>query len=139
MPMEDRRLARVLAVRTLFEVDVTNHDTRQVLDRQAEEEGANAAVTGFAWRVVSSTLAHREEIDQLLRGAAPAWPLEQVATLDRAVLRAACGEMLFDVATPIKVVINEAVEIAKQYGGDSSSRFVNGVLGTIVAARPAGG
>ena len=130
--MESRRLARVLAVQTLFEVDATSHDPRDVLERQAEEEGAGSPSRDLAARIVSSTLDHQGEIDALLARAAPAWPLEQIARVDRAILRAACGEILYDVGTPPKVAINEAVELAKLYGGEHSGGFVNGVLGTIV-------
>ena len=130
--MDSRRLGRVLAVQTLFEVDAAGHDPREILERQAEEESAGSPSRDFAWRIVSCTLEHREEIDSLLREAAPAWPLEQVANADRAILRVACGELLYDVGTPVKVAINEAVELAKLYGGEHSGRFVNGVLGTIV-------
>jgi len=133
--MDTRRMGRVLAVQTLFEVDAAQHDPRQILDRQAEEEGASAPSRDFAWRLISCTLEHQGEIDRLLAGAAPAWPLEQVASVDRAVLRAACGELLYDIGTPYRVVINDAVELAKLYGGQHSGRFVNGVLGTIVSAR----
>jgi N utilization substance protein B len=137
MSHDNRRLGRILAVQTLFEVDAAAHDPRQVLDRQAEEEGAGATSRDFAWRIISSTLEHRDEIDGLLRRAAPAWPLEQIASVDRAILRAACGELLYNVGTPGKVVINEAVELAKLYGGENSGRFINGVLGTILDARTA--
>jgi N utilization substance protein B len=135
MSKDRRRLGRVLAVQTLFEVDAAGHDQRQVLDRLAEEEQAPAVSRDFAWRIISCTLDHQDEIDRLLRSAAPAWPLEQIASVDRAVLRAACGELLYNVGTPGKVVINEAVELAKEYGGENSGRFINGVLGTIVDLR----
>jgi N utilization substance protein B len=132
MSMDNRRLARVLAVQTLFEVDATGHDPREVLERQAEEEGAGDPSRDFAARIISCTLDHLGEIDALLTRAAPAWPLEQIARVDRAILRVACGELLYDVGTPTKVAINEAVELAKLYGGEHSGRFINGVLGTIV-------
>ncbi len=129
----DRHLARILAVQTLFEVDAARHDPQAVLDRQVEEHGAQPASRDFAWKIISCTLDHQEEVDALIRSAAPAWPLEQLAGVDRAVIRAACGEALYNIGTPVKVVINEAVEVAKQYGGENSGRFINGVLGTILS------
>lgn len=91
-----------------------------------------AAAAQFAEKLVRGVLAHRAEMDQLIARFAPEWPIDQMAFIDRNVLRIAIFELAIDDTTPEKVAINEAVELAKIYGSESSARFVNGVLGTLV-------
>lgn len=127
-----RHLSRVIALQALYEADAVNHDAHEAVDRWAAEQPANEAVVAFAHELVSGVLQEREELDTLLQGSAPLFPVPRIAPVDRAVLRLAIYELLHVPATPPKVAINEAVELAKQFGGDNSSRFVNGVLGDVV-------
>lgn len=134
--MGTRRQARVIALQTLFEADLTGHALEDILARHLEEQAPKEETAAFARHLVEGVKSRREEIDRLIAKAAPAWPLNQMPKVDKNVLRIAIFEVLFDNrAVPVKVAINEAVELAKQYGSDSSGRFVNGVLGTIAIGR----
>ncbi len=126
-----RRKARIIALKTLYELDSVGHEPRESLSRLLEENPAPADVVAFAQELVSGVLDHREEIDEVIRQKAPAWPLDQVAVIDRNILRLAIYEILIDNRVPVRAAINEAVELAKSFGGESSPKFVNGVLGSI--------
>ncbi|MCL4466594.1 MAG: transcription antitermination factor NusB [Chloroflexi bacterium] len=127
-----RRRARVLALQALYEADTVGHPVGEVLERLIEEGETDPDVAEFARALVAGVLNHLEPIDQTLSQAAPHWPLTQMAKVDKNVLRLAIFEVLFNnTAVPPKVAINEAVDLAKIFGGDSSGRFVNGVLGTV--------
>jgi len=128
-----RRLARVLALQTLFEVDSSGHPPDDVLARHLEENALTGEGAEFARRLVFGVRDHPEELDAIIAAAAPNWPMDQMAKVDKNVLRLAIQELLFDTEVPIKAVINEAVELGKRFGSDSSSRFINGVLGTVAA------
>lgn len=132
-----RHLGRVVAFQALYEIDAVDHDPQEVVTRWASEQEASASVIAFARELVRGVLQEREELDTLLQGSAPMFPVARIAPVDRAVLRLAIFELLHVPATPPKVVINEAVELAKQFGGDNSSRFVNGVLGDVLDRRGA--
>jgi N utilization substance protein B len=127
---------RALALQVLYEIDLTGHDWRTSLEAHAEgddveEHGeASERVERFAKAAIEGVMASKQRIDDLIRKHAPMWPLEQLSAVDRNVLRLALHELLPGSAVPPKVVINEAVELAKEYGGAASGRFVNGVLGT---------
>jgi len=137
-----RRLARVLALQTLFEADSVAHDALPVLQRHLEDNGLTGEGASYATALVDGVLAHRDELDRIIAKAAPNWPMDQMAKVDKNVLRLALYELLFNPDVPLKAAINEAVELGKRFGSDSSSRFVNGVLGTVAAQlqtrRPAG-
>jgi N utilization substance protein B len=126
-----RRKARVIALKALYELDSVGHDPGQILSRLLEENPVPADVAGFVQELVSGVLDHREQIDEVIRQKAPAWPLEQVAVVDRNILRLAIYEILIDNRVPVRAAINEAVELAKSFGGESSPKFVNGVLGSV--------
>ena len=128
-----RHLARVMAMQALYEVDAVDGDPVAVLDAVAAEHQARARVRTFAADVVQGVLQHLEAIDAVIGEAAPQWPLAQVAGVDKAVLRVAIFELLFGRRVPPKVAVNEAIDIAKTYGGEGSGRFVNGVLGHVLA------
>ncbi|HLI25874.1 MAG TPA: transcription antitermination factor NusB [Chloroflexota bacterium] len=131
-----RRLGRTLAFLTLYEMDVSRHRPGEVLQRLLDEEGANPEVAAFARELVAGVLRHRAEIDALLQQHAPAYPLAQLSPIDRNILRLGAYECLYTTdQAPVRVAINEAVELAKRYGSDSTPRFVNGVLGQIVRQR----
>ncbi len=140
--MGSRRQARVIALETLFEADLAGHDPEETLERRLEEHPqATPDTVAYARRLVEGVVAHAAELDQRIAQAAPAWPIGQMPKVDKSILRIAFYEILVDnmaapERVPVKVAINEAVELAKLYGGDSSSRFVNGVLGAVVAGRP---
>lgn len=141
--MKPRRRARCLTLQTLYEYDLADHDPTatlqhhldgQWIDEREDEEFKDLPSdnsTAFAQELLTNIIAHQTQIDQLVVRFAPEWPLEQIAVIDRNILRLAIYEIIVDGSTPIKVVINEAVELAKRYGSDSAPRFVNGVLGTL--------
>ena len=128
-----RRKARAIALQVLYEVDTTRHEVEEVLGRLLAEEDLSEDNSAFVRQLVSQTVQHREEVDHNIQRFAPAWPIGQIAVIDRNILRLAISEILFDNRVIVKVAINEAVELAKKFGGESSSRFVNGVLGSISA------
>ncbi len=128
-----RRRARILALQDLYEADVGRHAAEEVLARLSAERPDPAHTVEFARRLVQGVLAHRPAIDRILAEVDPQWPLSEVAAIDRNILRIAIYEVLFDNETPVRVAVNEAVELAKAFGSESSARFVNGVLGTVAA------
>lgn len=129
---QERRLARTLALKTLYEVDTVGHKPEAVLARHLEEHPAlGEANSNFLREIVLGALALAGELDELIATTAPEWPVDQLAAIDRNILRIAVWEFAVSDGTPMKVAINEAVEIAKEYGSDSSPRFINGVLGTL--------
>jgi transcription antitermination protein NusB len=123
-----------LALQVLFEVDTSGHVPGEVLERRVTEDPSAPDVVEYASELVSGVLERLPLIDALIQKAAPAWPFEQMARIDRNVIRIALYEALLrPERVPFKVAVNEAVELAKMFGSDSSSRFVNGVVGKIVA------
>ena len=131
--MQVRRQARIAALQALFEIDCVHHPVGTVI--QERIAGISLPIEGQAFlrKVVRGVLEHQEQLDKLIAKYAPEWPIEQMAIIDRNILRIALFEFLVDGSTPPKVAINEAVELAKAFGSDSSRRFVNGVLGTLLA------
>ena len=129
--MKDRTKARGIALQALYELDVTDHPVGTVLtDRMASAELDDDLILFFR-SIVLGVLPIREELDSFIADHAPDWPLDQVAIIDRNILRIALYELAVTDSTPLKVAINEAVELAKMYGSDSAPRFVNGVLGSL--------
>jgi N utilization substance protein B len=129
--MKPRTRARCFALQVLYEVDMANHPPGEVFQARHEESPLADDLSEFARRIVFGVLPLTASLDQLIAKYAPEWPLEQVAAIDRNILRIALWELAVSHETPIKVAINEAVELAKLYGSDSASRFVNGVLGSL--------
>ena len=129
-----RRRAREIALQALYEMDTSGHEPRAALDRLIEEERVSEATAVFARTLLAGVLSHRTEIDAAIAQAAPAWPIAQISPVDRNIIRLAIREFFVDNLTPVRAAINEAVELAKKYGSDSSSRFVNGVLGSVSSA-----
>ena len=125
-----RHRARVIVLQALYEADQSGHDPGATVERIVGEESVVEEAAAYARRVVAGIKARRAVIDQRIGEAAPQWPVEQLAVVDRNILRIAIYEMLLD-DTPVGVAVNEAVELAKAYGSDSSPRFVNGVLGAL--------
>jgi N utilization substance protein B len=135
MAQGQRRRARIAALQALYERDTSNHEVHATLTRIASEERLPAASVAFARDLIEGVLAQQDEIDRVIAKAAPAWPVSQLAPIDRNVLRLAIREMLGDNGAPVRAVINEAVELAKSFGSDNSAKFVNGVLGSIERQR----
>lgn len=133
--IQPRRKARRFALEVLYEAEVAGHDPAQVLQRRVAENDGLPEALEFARQLVRGVAEHREAIDQVIARHAPGWPLDQVAPIDISVLRLGTYELLFG-DTPEKVAINEAVELGKRYGSDSTPRFVNGALGAIARERP---
>ena len=128
-----RRKARIIVLQVLFEVDSVAHDAEQALERLLVEASLPEEGVNFARELVAGVLTNRERIDNMIQTHAPAWPVAQLAAIDRNILRLAMFEILFNNRVPVKAAINEAVELAKTFGSDSSPKFVNGVLGSIYA------
>jgi N utilization substance protein B len=131
-----RRRARILALQALFEIDNTNHAPEVVLQQRLEDTPLPDEGVGFARALLFGVMENRAHLDAIIRANAPEWPLEQMATVDRNILRIALLEIGVLKSSPVKVAINEAVELAKLFGSDSSRRFVNGVLGSYVSGHP---
>jgi len=126
-----RHMARVLALQALFELDTVGHPPEQTIASLLEETPAPKESVRFARELVQGVLENQGRIDEVIRKTAPAWPLEQVAAIDRNILRLAIYEILIDNKVPMRAAINEAVDLAKEFGGETSPRFVNGVLGSV--------
>ena len=134
--MANRHLARSVVLQTLFEWDTTHAsvaDTSIILARNIAEFGGDDVDQSFMEHLLAGVLAKKDDIDLVIEKAAPEWPLERIAPVDRNILRLGLYELLFADRSqvPAKVAINEAIELAKTFGGDSSGRFVNGVLGAV--------
>jgi N utilization substance protein B len=127
----ERRRARAIALKVLYEVDLVGHKEEGVATRLLEKEGLSEENVSFARELVSGVIRNKEAIDLNIRNFATAWPVEQMPVVDRNILRLAIFEVLLDNKVPIKVAINEAVELAKKFGSDNSPKFVNGVLGSV--------
>lgn len=127
----NRHLSRIIVMQTLFEHSFRPEAlVEEVLQRNLEEY-KNKADEEFVRNLVQGIIGKSDEIDKIIIDAAPEWPLEQIANVDKCTLQLAIYELNYTKGTPPKVIINEAVELAKQFGGESSSKFVNGVLGTV--------
>jgi N utilization substance protein B len=126
-----RRRARAVALQALYEIDFTGRDAGAVVERLMGAAGLSEESGAFVRGLVEGVVRNRDEIDGNIRRFAPAWPLEQLAIIDRNILRLAIFEILFDNKVPVKVAISEAVELAKGFGSESSAKFTNGVLGSV--------
>jgi transcription antitermination protein NusB len=131
MSSKNRRQARSLALQALYELDCTRHSVADVMAARLEEQPVAEDLRLFAYKLVNGVLAHKDRLDAVIHTHAPEWPLNQMAIVDRNILRMAIYEFAIWGETPIKVAINEAIELAKDFGSDSASRFINGVLGAL--------
>ena len=130
--MKSRTRARSIALQVLYEVDISGHKPGKILTSRFERLKMDDTLKQFISLIVSGVISNRNILDEFISDFAPEWPLEQVAIIDRNLLRMALWEIAVYLKTPVKVVINEAVELAKVYGSDGSPRFINGVLGNII-------
>jgi N utilization substance protein B len=134
----NRHLGRIIALQTLYEQNFRRQAgdkafvLDQVLDRNIARYESMVDDKAFIKRLVHGVTDHETELDATLGPVAPEWPIDQIARMDRVVLHIGLYELLFETDVPPKVVINEAVELAKAFGGDNSSKFINGVLGTVL-------
>jgi len=128
-----RRKARSIALQALYEIDSVQHDPEETLKHLQAELRLTEETFSFARELVEGVVKYKDKLDAQIYRYAPAWPIEQIAFIDRNILRLAIFEIIIDNKIPVKVAINEAVELAKNFGGDSSSKFINGVLGAISA------
>ena len=135
MTMASRHLSRSIAMQSLYEWDFLDKksDLEKIIERNIEEFGPGLEDESFIWQLVIGVVANLKEIDEIIAKAAPQWPLEQISIIDRNVLRIGIYELLYGdkAAVPPKVAINEAIELAKSFGGENSGKFTNGVLGTV--------
>ena len=127
-----RRRTRVAAFQTLCEIDVVDHSLDHVLDHVTSSHKLSKSATDFLVALTTGVLENIQRIDKIITEFAPTWPISQMAVTDRNLLRMAIYEMAMLDETPPKVAINEAVEVAKVFGSESSPRFVNGVLGSVM-------
>jgi len=126
-----RHKAREVALQVLYEIDSVGHKSDYAMTSALTGIEASEDIAGFARELVDGVIQNRDQLDQNIRDFAPAWPLDQISIIDRNILRLAIFEILNNNKIPVKVAINEAVELAKTFGSDSSSRFINGVLGSV--------
>jgi N utilization substance protein B len=137
----NRHLGRIVALQTLYEQDFRrdsgdeSFDLNEVLARNIDRYKETIDDKDFIEQLVHGVDERQDELDDIVRPVAPEWPIEQIARIDRIVLRIGVYELLHEPDVPPKVAINEAVELAKAFGGENSSKFVNGVLGTVLRAR----
>ncbi len=126
-----RHKARTIALQALYEVDSVARQPETVVERLLTDTKLSAENCDFVRGLVNGTMKNRDEIDKHIKKLAPAWPISQLALIDRNILRLAIFEILFDNEVPVKVAVNEAVELAKTFGSENSTKFVNGVLGSV--------
>lgn len=133
--MATRHLARSIVLQSLYEWDFYNQkeDLAKIVERNINEFGSGIDEPEFVWRIIKGIIENLPHIDAVLEKAAPHWPLNQISIIDRNILRIGLFELLYadKAEVPEKVAINEAIELAKNYGGINSRKFINGVLGTI--------
>jgi transcription antitermination protein NusB len=130
--MKSRTKARAIALQVLYELDQSQHVPGDIVSQRIEEVPLEDGLAQFAREIVYGVLPIKSVMDEMISKHAPEWPFDQVAIIDRNILRMALWELTFESGTPLKVVINEAIELGKMYGSDSSPRFINGVLGSLV-------
>ena len=134
--MKQRTKARSVALQVLYEIDFTGHLPVAALEnRFLEEEVTDKGLIEFAEQIVHGVWPITQQLDLFIMQHAPEWPLDQVAAIDRNIIRIALWEFAVEGCTPVKVAINEAIELSKIYGSESTSRFVNGVLGSLADRR----
>jgi N utilization substance protein B len=129
--MKSRTKARSIALQALYEADLSGHPAGTALEQRLSDEPMDASLADFARQIIMGVSPIVTKLDDFIAQHAPEWPLDQVAVVDRNIIRIALWEFAVGKATPIKVAINEAIEMAKIYGSDSTPRFVNGVLGSL--------
>jgi N utilization substance protein B len=133
MPKGLRHRARIAALQALFELEFAANQPDSIIERTVQEKELSGEGADFAGAIVNGVIGNRQYLDDVIGNFAPAFPVTQLAPMDRNILRLALFEILVQKSTPPKVAINEAVELAKEFGADTSPKFVNGVLGSVIA------
>ena len=132
-------MSRSIAMQSLYEWDFYKQtkDLKKIVERNIDEFGPGLEETNFIWKLVDGVTEHLPELNKIIEKAAPEWPLDKITIVDRNVLRIGLYELLYENKdeVPPKVAINEAIELAKSFGGESSGKFINGVLGSAMAER----
>jgi len=131
--MKSRTKARGIALQALYEIDMTGHAPGETIVERLESDPLESSLANFVQQIVSGVMPITARLDNFIAQHAPEWPLDQVAVIDRNIIRIALWEFAVAGCTPVKVAINEAIELAKLYGSESTPRFVNGVLGSLAA------
>ena len=133
--MASRHLSRSIAMQSLYEWDFSGkkEDLEKIVERNIKEFGPGLEDQSLVWQIITGVVKHLLKIDKIIEKAAPEWPIEQITIVDRNVLRIGLFELIYGnkEEVPPKVAINEAIELAKSFGGESSGKFINGVLGTV--------
>ncbi|MBZ9577819.1 transcription antitermination factor NusB [Patescibacteria group bacterium] len=134
--MASRHLSRSIAMQSLYEWDFSgkkSEDLEKIVEKNIKEFGPGLEDKEFVWQLVNGVISKLSDLDKIIEKAAPEWPIEQITIVDRNVLRIGLYELLYGnkEEVPPKVAINEAIELAKTFGGESSGKFINGVLGTV--------
>lgn len=134
--MSSRHLSRSIAMQSLYEWDFYGkkpESLTEIVERSIKEFGPGLEDSGFVWQLIKGIVDHLPQIDKVIEKAAPEWPIDQITIVDRNVLRMGLYELMYSdkEEVPPKVAINEAIELAKNFGGESSGKFINGVLGTV--------
>ena len=129
--MGKRRAGRELALKFLYQTEFNSENSRLELDSFCERLSVSEEIKSFAQELIKKLLLHEKEVDELLKKISANWPQDRMAIIDRNILRLGISELLFDSTTPPKVVINEAIEIAKKFGTNESPDFINGILDKI--------
>ncbi len=133
--MASRHLSRSIAMQSLYEWDFGGKkgDLEEIVTKNIREFGPGLEDTGLVWQIITGVVEHLLSIDKIIAKAAPEWPIDQITIVDRNILRIGLYELLYSnkEEVPPKVAINEAIELAKSFGGESSGKFINGVLGTV--------
>jgi len=133
MPKGLRHRARIAALQTLFELEFAANQADSIIQRTVLEKGLSEEGADFTGAIVNGVINNRQFLDDVIGNFAPAFPVTQLAPMDRNILRLALFEILVQKLTPPKVAVNEAVELAKEFGAETSPKFVNGVLGSVIA------
>ena len=134
--MANRHLSRSIAMQSLYEWDFKGMDKeklKEIVEKNVKEFGPGLEETSFIWQIINAVLENLKKLDKIIEKSAPEWPIDQITVVDRNVLRIGLYELLMGnrKEVPPKVAINEAIELAKTFGGESSGKFINGVLGTV--------
>ena len=142
--MASRHLARSIAIQSLYEWDFKSYNTDflpEIVKRNIKEFGPGLKDEEFVNNLINGVISHLKKLDNIIEKAAPMWPIDQIDRIDRNVLRLGLYELLYEnkEEVPPKVAINEAIELAKSFGGESSGKFINGVLGTVYREMEKGG
>ncbi|MBL7142076.1 MAG: transcription antitermination factor NusB [Candidatus Pacebacteria bacterium] len=133
--MASRHLSRSIAMQSLYEWDFSGrkNDLEKIVEKNIKEFGPGLEDLSLVWQIITGVVKHLSKLDKIIEQAAPEWPISQITVVDRNILRMGLFELLYSnkEEVPPKVAINEAIELAKSFGGESSGRFINGVLGTV--------